>query len=70
MDNNVSFNLKRTRSRAPIYNLTLLAVINARRLNYLAVEDRKKDDALNDLKNKIESIIDKLTSGNHHYYFS
>jgi hypothetical protein len=62
--------MPRSRTRPPIYNLTLLAAINTRRLHYLAFEDRKNDDTLNDLKIQIESIIHKLTSGNHHHHFS
>ena len=62
MNNNISFNLIRPRERSPIYNLTLLAAINTRRLNYLAFEDRKKQINITALKIQIESIIHKLTT--------
>lgn len=68
-NNNVSFNLQRTRSRAPIYNLTLLSTINARRLKYLACEERKKEVNMIDLKKKIDSILEKLTQVSYYYYY-
>jgi hypothetical protein len=62
MNNNISFNLIRPRERSPIYNLTLLAAINTRRLSYLAVEEHKKQINITALKNQIDSIIKKLTT--------
>jgi len=59
--NNISFNILRSRERTKINKLTLLTIINTRRLNYLAFEDRKKDCDMVDLKNKIYSILEKLT---------
>ncbi len=62
MDTNIYFNLIRSGTRPPIYNLTLLAAINRRRLHYLASEERKNVVDLTALKNNIDSIIKKLTT--------
>ena len=68
MNNNISFNLQQKRLRPPIYNLTLLSAINARRLNYLAVEEHKKTIIMVDLKKQIDSAIEQLTQGDYYYY--